>query len=116
MLEAGWAFLVLLAMAAATAVMLVPWAQLLDAGQMIMLASASVGIPMEAIYFSLLGFALTRTGHKPRGWYWASFNHHHLLTDRARMWVLPWFYVGALAFACIVLGMLVVGLGVVAAV
>src|SRR5690348_14032358 len=101
MLEAGWAMLVLVAMGAATAVMIVPWSQLLDLGQMIMLAAASVGIPLEVIYFSLLGFALTRSGQKPRGWYWASFNHHHLLTQSARKWVLPWFYAGAFAFVCI---------------
>jgi hypothetical protein len=110
-----WAGLVLVALAAVTATVLVPWHALVEAGQGLMLAAATLGIPLELVYFALLGVALGRTGMRPAGWYWASFKHHDLLDDQARRWVMPWFYAGALAFLGIGLGILLVGLGFVAA-
>jgi hypothetical protein len=115
MLEAAWALLVLAVVGAITATVLVPWGQLIEAGQALMLGAGAIGIPLELVYFVLLGIALARTGEKPKGWYWASFLHHHLLSARARAIVLPWFYAGALAFLAIGLGILLVVLGFFAA-
>jgi hypothetical protein len=115
MLEAAWALLVLVVVGAITATVLVPWGQLIEAGQLLMLGAGAVGIPLEILYFALLGIALGRSGGRPKGWYWASFLHHHLLSDRAKKLVLPCFYAGALAFVAIGLGILLVMLGFVAA-
>ncbi len=115
MLEAAWALLVLAIVGAITATVLVPWGELIETGRSLMLGAGLIGIPLEIVYFVLLGFALGRTGARPKGWYWASFTHHHLLNDRARYLVLPWFYAGALAFVAIGIGILLVVLGFFAA-
>src|SRR5687767_12424471 len=115
MIEAAWALLVLAVVGAITATVLVPWGELIETGQLLMLGAGALGIPLEIVYFVLLGVALGRTGARPKGWYWASFLHHELLSDRARKIVLPWFYAGALAFVGIGLGILLVLLGFFAA-
>jgi hypothetical protein len=115
MIEAAWAALLLLGVGAITATQLVPWAQLLEAGQTLMLASSAVGIPLEVVYFVLLAIALRAHGPAPAGWYWRSFDHHGQLDARQRRWVLPWFYVGALAFVGVALGIALVLLAFVAA-
>jgi hypothetical protein len=116
MQEVMWAVLLLLALAGFGASAMFPWEQVMIAGRDLMLVSAAAGIPFELLYFTLLGVALSRPGPRPRGWYWRSFLHHHLLSPRARFVVLPWFYAGALAFAGIGLGILIVLLSFVAAV
>jgi hypothetical protein len=73
-------------------------------------------VPLEILYFAALGIALTLSGTRPRGWYWRPFHHHHLLSKPQKWLVLPLYYAGALSFAGIVLGILVVLLGMVAAV
>lgn len=110
-----WAVLLLMAVVTFTASAAFPWDQVMVTGRDLMLASAAVGIPLELIYFVALGIALGRPGPRPRGWYWRSFAHHHLLSQRARQWVLPWFYLGALSFLGIGLGILIVALAVVTA-
>ena len=80
-------------------------------GQALMLRSSALGIPLELIYFALLAFALHAHPQFPKGWYWRSFEHHHLLSQSQRRWVLPFFYVGALAFLGIALGIGMVLLG-----
>lgn len=115
MIEAAWAFAVLVLLAAVTATVLVPWQSLLEIGQGVMLSASAVGIPLEIVYFALLGLALRVNGGAPQGWYWRSFLHHHLLTPSQRRWVLPWFYAGAFAFLCIGLGIVLVVLAFVAA-
>lgn len=80
-------------------------------GQYIMLGSAALGLPLELLYFGLLAWALHANGGAPKGWYWRSFAHHHLLTRQQRFIVLPPFYAGALAFLGIALGIAIVLLG-----
>jgi hypothetical protein len=116
MQEAIWAVLLLIALAAFGASAMFPWEQVMIAGRDLMLGSAAIGIPLEIVYFTSLGVALGNPGPRPRGWYWRSFLHHRLLSRRARFVVLPWFYTGALCFAGIGLGILIVLLGFVAAV
>jgi len=90
---------------------MVPADQLVMTGQQVMLGSAAFGVPLEALYFALLALALHRNGAVPRGWYWRSFEHHHLLRPSQRRWLLPPFYLGALAFLGIVLGIVISLLG-----
>lgn len=81
------------------------WPALLSHGQSLMLGAAMVGIPLEALYFVLLSWALRRSpAGAPRGWYWRSFEHHHRLLPQHRVLVLIPFYLGALSFVAIVLG------------
>lgn len=93
----------------------IPWHVLLEYGQQMMLGAAAVGIPLELVYFLLLGGALWHSGDPPRGWYWRSFEHHHRIEPAMRWLVLPPFYLGALAFLVITLGISVVVLALIMA-
>lgn len=115
MIELFWAFLVLLALGAVTATVLVPWQDLLETGQSLMLSSAAIGIPLEILYFALLGYLLGRGRERPKGWQWRSFAYHHELTPRARLLVMPLFIGGALAFLLSALGIGLVLIAFVAA-
>lgn len=109
--EALWVLGLLLVVGAYAAIGLVPGDVLVLTGQYVMLGSAAVGVPLELLYFALLAWALRLNGTAPDGWYWRSFNHHHLLTRQQRFLVLPPFYAGALAFLGIALGIAIVLLG-----
>jgi hypothetical protein len=100
---------------AVTAAGSLPALAIVQAGESVMLGSASFGIPLELAYFGLLWIAL-RLGPEPipRGWFWRPFVHHPLLTSGARCAVLPVFFSGALAFVGIVLGMAIVVVGMLA--
>ncbi len=115
MLELAWAFLVLIGLGAVTATVLVPWQDLLQAGQSLMLSSAAIGIPLEIFYFALLGYLLGRGRTRPKGWQWRSFVHHQELSTRERWFVLPLFFGGALAFLFSALGIGLVLIAFVAA-
>jgi hypothetical protein len=114
--EVLWVLGMLLALGAFGAVRLVPWSNLLSTGYDLMLDSAALGIPLEIIYFVALPLALRYSGRLPRGWYWKSFEHHHLLGPRQKWLVLPWFFSGALSFLGIVFGIALTVLGMIAAV
>ena len=114
MQELLWVIGLLALVSAWAAVRLVPGFVIVFAGQTLMLGSAAVGIPLELVYFALLAWALHANGEVPKGWYWRSFAHHHLLTRQQRLWVLPPFYAGALAFLGIGLGIAIVVLGFIA--
>lgn len=113
--EILWVLALLLLLGALGAVQVVPWSNLLSLGYELMLDSAAIGIPLELAYFTALFLALRRSGKLPAGWYWKSFEHHHLLTRREKLAVLPWFVIGALAFLGIVLGIAITVLGMIAA-
>lgn len=91
----------------------VPALVLVEDGRDLMLAAAAVGIPLQVVYFGLLGACLAWSQRRPAGWFWRPFEHHHLLTPAQRWLVLPVFYAGAIAFVAIVLGIssVVLGLG-----
>ncbi|MEY4578873.1 MAG: hypothetical protein RL701_3576 [Pseudomonadota bacterium] len=114
MQEALWVFGMLLAVGAYAAVRTVPADQLVIAGQYVMLSSAALGVPLEIVYFGLLAWALRANHDSPRGWYLRSFEHHFRLQPWQRLWILPPFYAGALAFLGIVLGIVISLLGFVA--
>jgi len=105
----------LLGLGAIGAAQAVPWSTLLELGYTLMLEAARIGVPAELIYFAALGLCLHLNGAAARGWYWRSFEHHDRLTPAQRIWVLPIFYLGALAFLAIVLGIGLVLLAVIAA-
>jgi hypothetical protein len=116
MTEAAWALGLLILIGAVGAIELMGFASLIELGQALMLRSALIGIPLELVYYALLALAIMRHPECPRGWYWRPFAHHQLLTARQRLWVLPFFYLGALGFLGIVLGIATVLLAFVAAV
>lgn len=111
MQELLWVMGLLSLVGAWAAVGLVPGDVLVYAGQSVMLSAAAIGVPLELLYFGLLAYTLHVNGAAPKGWYWRSFAHHHLLTPRQRLVVLPPFYGGALAFLGIGLGIAIVVLG-----
>jgi hypothetical protein len=114
--ELLWVLAMLLLLGGLAAVQLVPWQSLLGVGYDLMLSSAGIGIPLEVVYFVALALALRHSGTLPRGWYWRTFEHHHLLSPGQRLLVLPWFFTGAVAFLGIVLGIATTVLGMIAAV
>lgn len=111
MTEAVWAVVLLVVLGAVTAARTFAWGELIELGQYVMLHASAIGIPLELVYFALLGLALRKHAAYPRGWYWRSFEHHHLLTRAQRLCVLPFFYLGALAFLGIAAGIGLVLLG-----
>ena len=116
MLEMLWALLVVVVLAAVTATTLVPWEQLLRLSQSLMLGSAAIGVPLEIIYYAALGYLLGRGRERPKGWQWRSFVYHKELTTTGKWIVLPFFFVGALAFMVSALGILIAIIAFVAAV
>lgn len=114
MQEALWVLGILVVVCALAITRLVPADQLVLFGQQLMLGAAALGVPLEALYFLLLAWALRANGDAPSGWYWRSFEHHHLLRGWQRRVVLPPFYLGALAFLAIVLGIVISVLGFIA--
>lgn len=114
--ELIWVVAALLAVFGFGLVELVPWTDLLAAGNAVMLGCAAVGVPLEILYFASLGLALQLNGTRPPGWFWRPFQHHHLLVRRQKLCILPFYYSGALSFLGIVIGILLVVLGIVAAV
>jgi hypothetical protein len=115
MAEAVWALVLLVVLGAITAARTFAWGELIEVGQALMLRASAIGIPLELVYFALLALALRNNPARPRGWYWRSFEHHHLLTRTQRLRVLPFFFLGALAFLGIALGIGLVLLGAIAA-
>jgi hypothetical protein len=113
--EVLWVVGLLLLFGAVGAVQLVPWVTLIQIGNALMLDSAALGVPLELVYYALLGGILTWTGQRPNGWYWRPFLHHHLLSRGQKLLVLPWFFAGALSFLSITLGIAVALLGMLAA-
>jgi|SRR5262245_719298 len=110
--ETLWVIALVVLIAAYAAIGIVP---LVAFGQLVMLSAATVGIPLELIYFTLLAWSLHANRTVPPGWYWRSFEHHGLLTPAQRPWVLTPFYLGALSFLAIALGIGMVMLGFVSA-
>ncbi len=90
-----------------------PGDQLILMGQSGMLTLGAVGVGLEVVYFALLGAALHRRKVAPKGWYWRSFAHHHLLSKSERRVIMPFFVLGAIAFLLIVLFIIVTVAGVV---
>jgi hypothetical protein len=114
MQEAIWVIGLLIAVGAYAASGVLPALQLVGLGQVVMLSAAAVGVPLELLYYALLAWTLHANGKAVRGWYWRSFEHHASLTRAQRPWVLTPFYLGALAFLTIALGIATVLLGFVA--
>ncbi|HET8936294.1 MAG TPA: hypothetical protein VFN67_22780, partial [Polyangiales bacterium] len=111
MQETLWVFGLLLVAVAYAAVSSIAGDQIVLVGLDVMLSAAAIGIPLEALYFLLLALALHTNHRAPKGWYWRSFEHHGLLSTAQRMYILPFFYTGALAFLGIVIGISICILG-----
>ena len=111
MQEALWVLGIVVVVCALAVARLVPADQLVMFGQQLMLGAAAFGVPLEGLYFTFLAIALHANSDAPSGWYWRSFDHHERLRPSQRWWVLPPFYLGALAFLGIVLGIAISILG-----
>ncbi len=85
-----------------------PFMDVLRVGQATMLYGAGIGVPLEVAYFAALGVSLRMNRTLPKGWFWRPFDHHHLLSPRQRLAVLPFYVTGALSFALATLGILIV--------
>lgn len=114
MQEALWVLGLLLVFGAYAAVYTVPAMQLVLVGQYVMLKSAAFGIPLELIYFSFLAWALYANHDAPPRWYLRSFEHHARLRPWQRIVILPPFYIGAVAFLGITIGIAISLLGFIA--
>jgi hypothetical protein len=115
MQEVLWVLGLLLVICGLALARVVPADELVSVGQQLMLGAAALGVPLEVLYFALMAWALRANRDAPRGWYWRSFEHHHRLRGWQRRVVLPPFYLGALAFLGIVLGIVISLLGFAAA-
>jgi len=114
--ETAVALAVLVALSFLAWLLTLPPAAVMLTGQTVMLGGGAVGIPLELVYYALLGAALGRRSALPRGWYWRPFEHHHLLSPREAWLVLPFFWTGLVAFVVCVLGIVVTTVGLVATV
>jgi hypothetical protein len=115
MQETLWVLGFLLAAAAYLAATTIAPEQLVIAGQYVMFRAAAFGVPLELLYFALLAWALHANANAPKGWYWRSYEAHPRLRRWQRCWVLPPFYLGALAFLGIVLGIVISIIGFITA-
>jgi hypothetical protein len=116
MRETTWVIGVILLCFAGVALQALPDVDWLRLGRSLMLASASVGIPLELLYFGALAVAL-QTRHSagaPSGWYWRPFDQHGLLSSAAKCVVLPFYYGGAAAFVAVIVGVLMVVVAMIA--
>ena len=64
------------------------------------------------VYHLTLRKALVRLGSDVRGWLWSPVSLHHLLDQRGRREVLPWFRVGAVGFFVCLAGIGMVAMAV----
>jgi len=115
MRELGIVTILLVLFFVAGAAQTLPWHALFDLGQRMMFSAAWIGIPAEIVYYAATGIALRQSRVAPMGWYWRSFDHHHLLTPAQRWMILPIFWLGAAAFAFVVLGIAILFLSVIIA-
>ena len=115
MREIGIVTVLLVLFFVAGAAQTLPWHALFDLGQHMMFRAAWIGIPTELTYYAATAVALHRSGPPPPGWYWRSFEHHHLLTRTQRLVILPLFGLGAAAFAVAVVGIAILVLSVIIA-
>ncbi|MCI0571567.1 MAG: hypothetical protein L0Y66_12495 [Myxococcaceae bacterium] len=92
------------------------WETAFGFGQLLIAAGFLLGMPTGALYHVLLARALRRRAALPRGWYWQPIRLHGALLPDERIWVLFWCGAGATGFLLIVLGLLVVGVPLVAAI
>jgi len=114
MRESAFALGIVVVLGLLAAVMTLPPETVMLNGQVVMLGAGAVGMPLEVVYFTALGLTLWRRSVLPPGWYWRSFEHHHLLVGAERWLVLPWFYVGAISFLICTIGICVTASGLVA--
>ncbi len=83
---------------------LAPALGLLAGGAVLVLVGAMIGIPGGIAYHVALARVLgRRAALPPRWWLWPTSLHGALRPDERRV-VMPWFYVGALGFALILVG------------
>jgi len=89
-----------------------PWETLYFGGIWVALAGFVLGVPTGFVYHVRLFRVLGPRGELPRGWYWRPLRFNSLLRPDERAGVMAWCYTGALGFAIICIGLLMMGAGV----
>jgi hypothetical protein len=89
-----------------------PWETLYYGGIWVALAGFVLGVPTGFVYHVRLFRVLGPRGELPRGWYWRPLRFNSLLRPDERTGVMAWCYTGALGFAIICIGLLMMGAGV----
>jgi len=79
----------------------------LHAGWVFMIQLGLASVVCEVLYFQALFVSLRANGEVPERWYERSFDHHHLLSLRQKVLVLPFFWAGALGLSVALLVSLV---------
>ena len=98
-----------------SAAWLAPWEELYYTGVWMTAAGFAFGLPTGFIYHVVLYRALRPRGELPRGWYWRPLRFNDRLLPEERGRVMSWCYAGAVGFAVISIGLLLMGTGVLVA-
>ena len=113
MIEALLVFVgVVLLVATALVVQLVPAEWLVQAGWVCTAAGLLLGVPTGFWYHVRLRRCLRRAGELPAGWWLRPVAHHGRLAPEEQPGVLAWFFAGGVGFGLTVLGCFGVGAGV----
>ncbi len=89
-----------------------PWETLYYGGIWVTLAGFVVGVPTGFVYHVRLFRVLAPRGELPRGWFWRPIRFNARLQPEERGGVMVWCYLGAIGFAVICAGLLLMGGGV----
>ena len=92
----------------------IPWETGLIIGAGVVLFGLLVGVPTGVVYHVQLYRVLAPKGGLPGGWYWRPLQFNAELTEAERQRVMPWCYAGGLGFVIIVLGIVALGVALLA--
>ena len=112
MREFGIVAVVSVLMCVLSGVWFAPWETLYYGGIWVALLGFVVGVPTGFVYHVRLFRVLNPRGELPRGWYWRPLRFNSCLRRDERTGVMTWCYLGALGFAIICLGLLIMAAGV----
>ena len=112
MRELGIVAAVISVMLLLSGVWLMPWESLYYGGIWVTAAGFLVGVPTGFIYHVRLYQVLHPRGELPGGWFWRPLRYNTCLRPEERNSVMSWCYIGALGFAVICLGLLMMAAGV----
>ena len=107
--------LISLVVAAMGAAAMVPWRDLFAGGVWLVIFGFALGLPTGIVYHVQLYRKLRAHQPLPKTWILRPIPLNERLRPEDRGAVLPWCYIGGLGFGIIVLGLVVLFLGMVAA-
>jgi len=89
-----------------------PWETLYYSGIWVTVVGFVVGVPTGFLYHVRLYRVLNPRGELPPRWYWRPIRFNACLRPEERAGVMTWCYIGAIGFAIICLGLVLMGAGV----